>query len=1180
MAPNDSFATPEATRPEDAGTLRTAGPVSQAPAGQSPARAFGQSLVDFMGPDTNGALLPAEALLLEACAKGEVCRLESRRTRRWRVYRESAALPGFEELTAELLRRGKGEAQMSDDALEEALERRAAAMSPEMKAVSEEMEAEITARLRDAFPSFDDDTEIPTEMAAEFTAFQHRLGIAMRDEVQPWHSIDEAPADAPFMALIAEAVAVDDARPDDLKSRIDALPAIRRDYLEDVVAFAADHPRLPPEQRKSLATDPSPLRPLIDHVHKRFALEARGWRAVPADDPSIHIRAGFLRLLCLGTDPAIVVHEFGLHVRGAVIVGGLNLNGVTAARTIFLIDCLISDGISLKDAHVRLVQLQGSLIGSLDAERSTLAGGLYVRDGARVSGTLRLTQAHILGDLDCSDATINGDGSFAIRAENLLVDHHIFLYESFATGLIGLAGSRVGGVVNASGGYFRNPASDCLDLRSGTIARDVLIGGETTFSGQVVLDAARIGGSLSCATSYFRRGESTDVALSCAHMTAGSVALGTNFPSAGVNGLTIVPTRFEGSAMLTSARIEGDLECEGSHFLNGPKGNALIAEGCKIGGNVQLCRAYVYVHNDGDQDGEQTIIESRFRAEGRVSLDQSTVGGSVNCTGGSFKCAGDYTLSLVRTQIAGNVNMAYGFAAEGLVRLDNAAIVGNLEASEGTFSNPDGVCLSFTGASFGGDVNLCHGFQSHGAVECLRARIGGYFYCKHGHFSNADNTALAANRITVANHVFLSEGFIADGPVALTGATVGGDVNLGGGIFRLSAGQRTRLEESLYLGRARVDGILWFGARTTDSEGRLALHGPISLYGTHVRRLFLNPDDLPHLPPPEGQRNAKSVPQSVELDGFTYDHLEVGGGHEPVAAMKALLRRQPKTHLVADFRPQPFEQAIATFRKMGREDEAKAIARMKSATQRHRNIDLLRGNVRRSYAEGAGRWLAAAAILMLLLTPLLWFDNALLRTLHTAIGPDLAGLLGWAHLAALAATLLPLARIAVRGLSVLGLWLGYDVLLGAGYARSRPLILYAALLALGGWVYAQAAEQGAFVPVSQQFLVNPEVRTACAGRPVALSEPINWTRCTREPHGLNHFRPYWYSLDLMLQFGPLGQRRDWEPASDPVRLDVPIYGAVPLGPNMLKTFSWVQSIAALALYALLLGAVTGLIKKE
>ncbi len=235
------------------------------------------------------------------------------------------------------------------------------------------------------------------------------------------------------------------------------------------------------------------------------------------------------------------------------------------------------------------------------------------------------------------------------------------------------------------------------------------------------------------------------------------------------------------------------------------------------------------------------------------------------------------------------------------------------------------------------------------------------------------------------------------------------------------------------------------------------------------------------------------------------------------------------------------------------------------------------GKLTKTYLSGRGYRLSGATITL----ASAWFAQSIGALDTVAAFRPYAEGIQFATLLAFLACLTPAIGAVATGIKIGTIWLGYDALLGAGYAKSRPLIFFAILLGCGGWVYAQAADQGAIVPVSQTFLVNEQVRRSCAGprQPAGLADKINWTKCAVSPHGMNTFQPYWYSLDLMLQFGPLGQRRDWEPASEAIGLVVPYYGHLPVGPSFLKTFSWLQSIVALGLYALLLGAITGLIKK-
>lgn len=119
----------------------------------------------------------------------------------------------------------------------------------------------------------------------------------------------------------------------------------------------------------------------------------------------------------------------------------------------------------------------------------------------------------------------------------------------------------------------------------------------------------------------------------------------------------------------------------------------------------------------------------------------------------------------------------------------------------------------------------------------------------------------------------------------------------------------------------------------------------------------------------------------------------------------------------------------------------------------------------------------------------------------------------------------PVWRWLVRGgHSLFGLVAGY------GY-RPMRLVVALALLWLGcGAVYWAAAENGAIAPANPAVYNDPRLAHCRAAAPSV--EPVNWTRCPELPAEHPAFRPFAYSLDVLLPFVDLQQRQAWTALDD------------------------------------------------
>ena len=72
------------------------------------------------------------------------------------------------------------------------------------------------------------------------------------------------------------------------------------------------------------------------------------------------VRAGVLRVCCLGLDPTIPVHEQGVLLMGAWIDGALDLAGCEITRRVIIAESVLADDLELMDASIVAMSLGGS----------------------------------------------------------------------------------------------------------------------------------------------------------------------------------------------------------------------------------------------------------------------------------------------------------------------------------------------------------------------------------------------------------------------------------------------------------------------------------------------------------------------------------------------------------------------------------------------------------------------------------------------------------------------------------------------------------------------------------------------------------------------------------------------------------------------------------------------------
>jgi hypothetical protein len=247
---------------------------------------------------------------------------------------------------------------------------------------------------------------------------------------------------------------------------------------------------------------------------------------------------------------------------------------------------------------------------------------------------------------------------------------------------------------------------------------------------------------------------------------------------------------------LNGARIGGSLNCDGAQFKNPAKkdvrqsGIALNAVAARIGGAV--------------------LFREKFRAEGLVRLYCAQIEGNLECDSGWFENPAEaeskqrwsgLALDLGALKVTGTVSLRKGFTAKGAVNLDYATIGGPLDCDGGTFENAarkdmaqTGVALRARGAKVAGSISLRSNiadkgsFSAKGIVHLYRAEIGGDLECDGGSFENpaqkdveGTGTALHAGATKIGGSVLLraSPGgrcdFSAKGAVLLAGSEIKGN---------------------------------------------------------------------------------------------------------------------------------------------------------------------------------------------------------------------------------------------------------------------------------------------------------------------------------------------------------------------------------------------------------------------
>lgn len=201
-------------------------------------------------------------------------------------------------------------------------------------------------------------------------------------------------------------------------------------------------------------------------VEGEIAMVGAGVRPT-ADGRTEHnvVRARFVRYLALGGCEACRPHEKGVRLKGAWIVGALDLEACRLDHPLSIENCYLSERVTLRDAKTRTLVFDGSHLNAdnrekvaLYGQRLQIDGALHFRAGFEADGEIALESARIDGNLWCSDAQFRTRSRNALRLTGAEIRGGLFLrpprkadnggYQMFQGGSLILTDVRAGSLVD------------------------------------------------------------------------------------------------------------------------------------------------------------------------------------------------------------------------------------------------------------------------------------------------------------------------------------------------------------------------------------------------------------------------------------------------------------------------------------------------------------------------------------------------------------------------------------------------------------------------------------------------------------------------------------------------------------------------------------------------------------
>lgn len=272
------------------------------------------------------------------------------------------------------------------------------------------------------------------------------------------------------------------------------------------------------------------------------------------------IRADVIRFLVMNKYADYPLHELGVMVWGAWIEGILNLTHCRAAVRLSLKGCQFDSELYLESAHLSELRLVDTLVPGLRADRLRVTGNIFLSEGFKATGAVRLRGAQIGGALNCSNGSFNNMPGDALCADQMKVSGSVYLNKGFtASGEVRLFGAEVGGNLDCDEGSFTNQRKYALSANGVRLTGSLYMRNGFTAIGEVGLVGAKIGGVLDCATGTFSNPGSNAISANGIKVT---------------DDIVLYSANIMGAVLLSAAQVGSlidDSECwkNGKHDLDG-----------------------------------------------------------------------------------------------------------------------------------------------------------------------------------------------------------------------------------------------------------------------------------------------------------------------------------------------------------------------------------------------------------------------------------------------------------------------------------------------------------------------------------------------------------------------------------------------------------------------------------
>ncbi|MBY0564781.1 MAG: hypothetical protein K2P58_11405 [Hyphomonadaceae bacterium] len=508
-----------------------------------------------------------------------------------------------------------------------------------------------------------------------------------------------------------------------------------------------------------MAFDANDLTPHEHFVLERIRLgEVADFTALGAGGPKPSLRAGFIRKLLLGLDPAWAVQAPGVRIKGARIEGELDLSGCSGSGdkglpALRFDACDIPERMNFSGARLAQLCLRQCAFTHLvahaivvdgvfdfsEAHAPSEGGACWIdARGAKIAGRVEGGGAKLR--IEDGQAREDGVQKFALVLREARVSGGVALRPDFrAIGGVSLFDAVVDGLVDMRGAHLKAVDRRALDLgnlrATGLVAinRGFRCEGPVWMRGAVLLGGFNANGATISVKDGEREGVNAenceiheDLQMRSKFACNGPV----NFAGAVVNGsVHIDEATFSAAPLaLDFSKAEIDGEFAGAATLNG----ALKLAGAKIGRNLDLRSTEIGARVVTRTETLDHAIDAASisvggaalfngaNIKGELFLPDARIDGYLSFGGGRFINAGGWAIRAPNMRAGGNVTLKiedgdkapFGVKTviEGGAKFDRAQIAGafawlNLELRGPGPNGDKAPVLSFADARIGGALS-------------------------------------------------------------------------------------------------------------------------------------------------------------------------------------------------------------------------------------------------------------------------------------------------------------------------------------------------------------------------------------------------------------------------------------------------------------------------------------------